>query len=90
MAPTREPRRVLLTGSHGLIGSALARALEADGTEVTRLSRPRDWDPEAGTIDSTVLDGHDAVVHLAGAGVADHRWSAAQRSAIRESRVGGP
>lgn len=82
-------RRVVVTGSHGLIGSALVRSLEADGVEVTRLSRPLHWDPEAGTIDVGVLEGHDAVVHLAGAGVADHRWSSSRRSVIRESRVRG-
>ena len=47
------------------------------------------WNPEEGTIDATTLHGVDAVVHLAGAGVGDHRWSASYKRTILSSRVDG-
>lgn len=81
--------RVLITGSHGLIGSALAEALEADGDEVRRLSRGVQWDPEQGVIDETVLDGVDAMVHLAGEGIGNHRWSDEHKRKVVDSRVKG-
>lgn len=88
--------RVLLTGSSGLIGSALTRSLEADGHHVTRLVRrppggPSEvrWDPAAGSIDAARLEGHDAAVNLAGAGIGDRRWTAKHKAAIRDSRVQG-
>ncbi|MFJ9541125.1 TIGR01777 family oxidoreductase [Streptomyces sp. NPDC101225] len=91
---------VVISGSSGLIGGALAASLLADGHRVTRLVRraPRAradgsvesvWDPRAGTADPDVLDGADAVVGLAGAGVGDRRWTAAYKREIRESRVHG-
>ncbi|MDQ3294734.1 MAG: NAD-dependent epimerase/dehydratase family protein, partial [Actinomycetota bacterium] len=76
-------RRIAITGSSGLIGGALARALDADGDEVVRVVRPGSssaggavarWDVEAGTIDAAALEGLDAVVHLAGEGIAEKRW----------------
>lgn len=90
--------RVLVSGSHGLIGSALVESLERDGHEVTRLIRGRlprpgareaAWDPKEGTIDEAALEGHDAVVHLAGAGLGDHRWTSEYKKEILESRVRG-
>lgn len=88
--------RVLVTGSSGLVGSALARSLEADGHDVTRLVRRAPsgahevrWDPTGGTIDAAGLEGHDAAVNLAGAGIGDQRWTARHKAAIRESRVRG-
>ncbi|AOR36458.1 TIGR01777 family protein [Streptomyces fodineus] len=93
--------RVAITGSTGLIGSALTRSLLADGHQVVRLVRdrsalaPRDgspsarWDPAAGEVEPGVLDGVDAVVHLAGAGVGDKRWTAAYKREIHHSRVSG-
>ena len=91
---------VAITGAGGLIGSALARSLRADGHVVRPLVRPAAngrqsaagairWDPAAGTIESDALDGIDAVVHLAGAGIGDKRWSPARKREIRESRVRG-
>ncbi|MCI0404118.1 MAG: TIGR01777 family oxidoreductase [Acidobacteria bacterium] len=86
--------KVLVTGSTGFIGTALVAALAAAGHQVTRLvRRPAAagevrWDVEAGTIDSGGLEGHDAVVHLAGENIAG-RWSAAKKKRIRDSRVNG-
>jgi uncharacterized protein len=86
--------RVAITGASGLIGSALGRSLESDGHTVVPVVRGAGragvvWDPEAGTIDAGGLEGCDAVVHLAGAGIADHRWTDEHKRRIRESRVRG-
>ena len=67
--------RVAITGASGLIGTALSQALLEAGNEVVPLRRPQDWDPAHGSIDDTVLRGVDAVVHLAGVGIGDHRWT---------------
>jgi uncharacterized protein (TIGR01777 family) len=87
---------VLVTGSHGLIGSALIPRLRADGHRVARLVRGAPeggddirWDPHAGTIDAAALEGIDAVVHLAGAGIGDKKWTPARKRLIRESRTEG-
>ncbi len=77
--------RVLISGSTGLIGSALARSLEADGHAVIRLARTGRG---ANLFDATDPPACDAVVHLAGEPVAG-RWTAARKAAIRDSRVGG-
>ncbi|HEX6236924.1 MAG TPA: TIGR01777 family oxidoreductase [Acidimicrobiales bacterium] len=88
--------QVAVTGSSGLIGSALTRSLRSDGHAVRPLvRRPSDdpgairWDPADGTIDAAALGGVDAVVHLAGAGIGDKRWSAARKREILESRTRG-
>jgi uncharacterized protein (TIGR01777 family) len=87
--------KVAVTGSSGLIGSALVAALQARGDEVTRLVRktagPSEarWDPDTGDIDAAALEGHDAVVHLAGVGIGDSRWSDAHKAAVLSSRVKG-
>ncbi|MGW7007928.1 TIGR01777 family oxidoreductase [Streptomyces sp. NPDC054933] len=88
--------RIAVTGSSGLIGSALVRSLLADGHQVVRLVRreptaPREvrWDPERQFVDAKGLAECDAVVHLAGAGVGDHRWTEARKKEIRDSRVLG-
>ena len=47
------------------------------------------WSPSAGTIDAAGLEGHDAVVHLAGVGIGDHRWTADHKAAVLDSRVKG-
>ncbi len=121
--------KIAVTGSSGLVGTALTRSLRADGHHVVRLvrrpprggaDRPADraardtaasdtaasdtaagdtaaarvrtvsevrWDPRAADAGDPPLAGIDAVVHLAGAGVGDHRWTAAYKAEIRASRV---
>ncbi|MCJ1681466.1 TIGR01777 family oxidoreductase [Streptomyces sp. APSN-46.1] len=88
--------RIAVTGSTGLIGSALVRSLRADGHDVVRFVRREPaapdevrWDPARGYVDPAGLVGRAAVVHLAGAGVGDHRWTPAYKREIRDSRVLG-
>ncbi|GHC63797.1 TIGR01777 family oxidoreductase [Streptomyces cinnamoneus] len=97
--------RIAVTGSTGLIGTALVRSLEADGHEVVRLVRrpPRhsgevQWDPRRpgapagggrGRMNTEALAGCEAVVHLAGAAIGGHRWTDAYKKEIRDSRVHG-
>lgn len=80
---------VLVTGSHGLIGSALVAALDLGGHTVRRAVRGETWDIAARRFDPAALAGIDAVVHLAGEGIGARRWSAAQKDRIRSSRVDG-
>ena len=90
--------KVVVTGASGLIGSALSAALRAAGDQVVTLVRRTPaaaseiaWDPLAdhGGLTPGALDGADAVVHLAGAGIADRRWTSAYKAEIRDSRVRG-
>jgi uncharacterized protein (TIGR01777 family) len=88
--------KVAITGSSGLIGTALTASLRADGHQVVRLVRRPPgaadeirWDPRAADAGNPVLTGVSACVHLAGAGVGDHRWTAAYKAEIRSSRVLG-
>ena len=95
------PLRWLITGSSGLVGTALRDVLSAGGHETARLVRgaPRSpngpdttsasWDPETGRLDPDSVSGFDVVVHLAGAGIADGRWTARRKALIRDSRVRG-
>ena len=83
--------RVAITGVSGLIGSALADNLRADGHEVVGISRRHTaggivWDVEAGKLDPAELEGVDAVVHLAGESI-QGRWTAAKKRRILRSRV---
>ncbi|MGI8949192.1 MAG: TIGR01777 family oxidoreductase [Ornithinimicrobium sp.] len=95
-------RTVALTGASGLIGSALSEALRARGERVVHLVRREPvtdglpagvreaaWEPDEGELDPAGLDGVDAVVHLAGAGIGDHRWTEDYKRRIRESRTEG-
>ncbi len=88
--------RVAISGASGLIGSALAGLLTTGGHEVMRLVRraaagPDEiaWDPERSRVDDAALARVDAVVHLAGAGIADRRWTEARKRLILDSRVRG-
>ncbi|MEV4617000.1 TIGR01777 family oxidoreductase, partial [Kitasatospora sp. NPDC049258] len=94
--------RIAVTGSTGLIGSALVRSLLADGHRVVRLVRQRGrtgpqpdgtvgvgWNPRLMRVDTAGLAGVEAVVHLAGAGVGDRRWTDSYKQEIRDSRVLG-
>ncbi len=89
-----KPLHVAVTGSSGLVGSALTPFLTTGGHRVTRLVRgavagpdEATWDPGRGVVDRSRLDGVDAVVHLAGANIAAGRWTAARKVEIRRSRV---
>jgi len=89
-------KTVAITGSSGLVGSVLIPALSAEGWRVRRLVRRevRDpteirWNPDRHELDSAQLHGVDAVVHLAGEGVADRRWSEAVKNRILTSRTKG-
>ncbi|HEY8534701.1 MAG TPA: TIGR01777 family oxidoreductase [Micromonospora sp.] len=86
--------RILLAGASGFLGRHLARRLTADGHEVIRFVRhatpgPGEvpWQPATGQLDPAVLTDVDAVINLAGAGIADRRWTARYREEIRRSRV---
>jgi uncharacterized protein len=87
--------KVLISGATGLIGSALIPALESGGHEATRLTRSPgssgdvSWDPSSGTIDASRLEGHDAVVHLAGENIGEGRWTPEKKRRILESRREG-
>ncbi len=90
--------KVAVTGASGLIGRALVASLRQDGDQVRRLVRrtpasPEEiaWDPMAqhGGVTPAALDGVDVVVHLAGAGIADRRWTDSYKEEIRVSRVSG-
>lgn len=90
-----EIKRVCVTGSSGLVGAALVADLTHDGVNVTRFVRQRAlagfgtayWCPSDNEIDARALEGVDAVVHLAGENIAEHRWTAARKQAIVDSRV---
>lgn len=88
--------RIAVTGASGLIGSALTESLRADGHDVIELvrrppanSRQVEWDPMTGATDLGALAGTESIVHLAGAGVGDHRWTDSYKAEIRDSRVFG-
>jgi len=90
------PQRIAVTGASGLIGSALVGYLKSQGHTVQRLVRRAavsseeiTWDPIAGTVDMDALAGVDAVIHLAGAGVSDKRWTKKYKSEILNSRLLG-
>lgn len=96
MSESNGQSTVVITGASGLIGTKLTKAFEADGKRVLRaVRRPAktdqevSWDPANGTIERDKLEGVEAVVHLAGAGIAAKRWTESYKKTILESRVQG-
>ncbi len=89
--------KILISGSHGLVGTALIKSLERDGGhEIFRLVRHApnsraeiEWSPDRYSIALARIEGFDAVVHLAGESIADGRWTEEKKKRIRESRVKG-
>jgi uncharacterized protein (TIGR01777 family) len=88
--------KLLVSGSSGLVGAALCRRLADRGDEVhvlmrraTAAAREIAWDPERGVANPELLEGFDAVVHLAGEGIASGRWTRARKERIRSSRTVG-
>lgn len=89
--------KILVSGSHGLVGKALTHSLTNDGHEIVRLVRRErtfgtpevEWHPDEGRIDAAQLAGIEAVVHLAGDNIANGRWTKDKKRIIRESRVQG-
>jgi len=87
---------ILISGSHGLLASALMPHLGAAGRRVVRLVRGDAagsdkvrWDPDTGSIDAGALEGIDAIVHLAGEPIPAVRWTSAKKGRIHDSRVRG-
>ena len=90
------PQRIAITGSSGLIGSALVGHLKSEGHTVQRLVRRApvapdevQWDPKSGYVDLEALRGIDAIIHLAGVGVGDKRWNKKYKAEILNSRLMG-
>ena len=85
--------RVLIAGSSGVIGGALAETLIGRGDDVVRLLRPQSpgdgvpWDPAAGAVEASAVEGFDAVVNLAGRSIGAKRWTVAEKHKIWDSRV---
>ena len=90
--------KIAITGASGLIGRPLVLLLRRQGHDVVRFLRTSTppsaadelpWDPAGRRLDPALLAGLDAVIHLAGAGVADHRWTPAYKQQVLDSRVDG-
>ena len=88
--------KILISGSHGLVGSALMKALEVDDHEIYKLVRHYpgspseiEWSPDRYSIALSLIEGFDAVVHLAGESIAEGRWTDEKKKRIRDSRVKG-
>ncbi len=79
--------RILITGGTGFIGQALQSYLQALGHETRVLSRRDGWDISRGFLAEDALDNVDAIVHLAGAGIAEKRWTEARKKELIDSRV---
>jgi uncharacterized protein (TIGR01777 family) len=93
--------RILISGSTGFLGTTLLDALERRGDTLVRLARPGtsqknaagtpaqtvEWDPVGGRFDAAGAEGADALVHLAGASIAEGRWNAQRKKLLRTSRI---
>jgi len=89
-------QRIAISGASGLIGTALVGHLRSEGHTVQRLVRRKaqapdeiQWDPASDSVDTDALAGVDAIIHLAGANVGDHRWTKKYRAEILNSRLLG-
>ena len=88
-------KNILITGATGLVGSQLTELLLLKGYHVSHLGRTKGpgkvpsyvWNVDNGTIDKDAFQGVDTIIHLAGAGVADKRWTAARKKEILDSRI---
>ena len=91
-------KKILITGASGMVGTRLTKLLLAKGYEVNTLGRTKRtkqkakvnsfvWNVEAGEIDAEAFEGVQAVIHLAGAGVADKRWSDARKEEIIKTYI---
>lgn len=88
--------KILIGGSHGLVGTALIQSLEAQGHDIFRLVRRAptsktevEWSPDRYSIALARIEGFDAVINLAGESIAEGRWTDDKKRRIRESRVKG-
>ena len=85
--------KIVISGASGLIGTQLVEQLQQNGHDVVRLVRRAAstgeimWDPKAGVLSASALEGADAVIHLSGAGIGDKRWTASYKREILESRT---
>jgi len=85
--------KIVISGASGLIGTQLVEQLQQHGHDVVRLVRRAAntgeimWDPKAGVLSASALEGADAVIHLSGAGIGDKRWTASYKREILESRT---
>jgi len=93
---SHEPKKILLTGGTGLIGNKLTKLLLQKGYSVNHLSRKAadipgvqtySWNIDKNNIDERCIEGADIIIHLAGAGIADKRWSDKRKKEIIESRT---
>lgn len=89
-------QKILITGGTGLVGQRLTDMLQEKGYEVALVSRKRrksaevetfEWDVDKGELEEGALEGVDHIVHLAGAGVADKRWTESRKKEIYNSRI---
>jgi len=85
--------KIVISGASGLIGKQLVEKLQQHGHDVGRLVRRAAstgeimWDPKAGVLSASALEGADAVIHLSGAGIGDKRWTSSYKREILESRT---
>ena len=93
--------RILVSGSTGFLGTSLVATLERQGHRIVPFVRPQAghgnasgavekvvrWDPISGHFDAAAAEGSDALVHLAGASIAEGRWNASRKNLLRTSRI---